>query len=68
MAIIRNSFQLDVTDRRRAMGLLTVASDIAQQLPVFSLDFPRSFECLPDVHEAILGQHRLGGRSTVEGH
>jgi hypothetical protein len=60
MAIIGNSFQLDVTDRRRAMGLLTVASDIAQQLPVFSLDFPRSFECLPDVREAILGQHRLG--------
>ncbi len=60
MAIIRNSFQLDVTDRRRAMGLLTVASEIAEQLPVFSLDFPRSFECLPDVREAILGQHRLG--------
>ncbi|MEE8309355.1 MAG: hypothetical protein V3R34_03060 [Hyphomicrobium sp.] len=60
MAIIRNSFQLDVTDRRRAMGLLTVASDIAQQLPVFSLNFPRRFECLPDVREAILGQHRLG--------
>ena len=59
MAIISNSFQLDVTDRPRAMNLLTVASDFAQQLPMFSLTFPRSFECLPDVREAILRQHGL---------
>ena len=58
MAIIRNSFQLDVADRRRATGLLSVASGIAQQLPVFSLAFPRSFACLPSVREAILRQHR----------
>ena len=60
MAIIRNSFQLDVTDRRQATGLLSVASDIALQLPVFSLAFPRSFACLPSVREAVLKQHRRG--------
>jgi hypothetical protein len=57
MAIISNSFQLDVTDRRRAMGLLTVASGIAQELPVFSLAFPRRFACLPDVRKVVLRQH-----------
>ncbi|MGI9521098.1 MAG: hypothetical protein ACR2PG_05550, partial [Hyphomicrobiaceae bacterium] len=59
MAIISNCFQLDVTDRRCAIGLLNVVSEIAQQLPVFSLAFPRNFACLPDVRKAILRQHGL---------
>jgi len=54
MAIIRNSFQLDVIDRRRAAATLLAASRIAQHLPVFSLTFPRVFERLPDVRGAIL--------------
>lgn len=57
MTIISNSFQLDVTDRHRATNLLAAASAIAQQLPVFSLVYPRNFAVLPDVHQAILNQH-----------
>ena len=56
MAIIGNAFQLDVTDRRRAAGLLATAGDIAQQLPAFTLSFPRHFSSLPAVRAAILGQ------------
>jgi len=58
MEIISNSFSLDVTDRRRAMDLLTVAGRIAEQLPVFSLVYPRRFGCLPNVREAIVRQQR----------
>lgn len=64
MAIIKNSFQLDVTDRRRAIGLLNVASEVAQHLPVFSLAFPRNFAVLPAVREVILSQRCLG--ATVD--
>jgi len=66
MAIVCNSFQLDVTDQRRAMDLLPVASGIAQQLPVFSLAFPRSFAFLPAVRDAILRQHCLGVTSDSD--
>lgn len=56
MAIIRNAFQLDVTDRRRAAGLLAAASEVARQVPAFTLAFPRDFARLPEVHAAILQQ------------
>jgi hypothetical protein len=56
MAIIGNAFQLDVTDRRRAAGLLAAAGDIAEHLPAFALSFPRDFACLPEVRAAIVGQ------------
>ena len=54
MAIIGNSFQLDVTDRCRAADVFAVASRIAERVPVFSLVYPRDFARLPEVHEAIL--------------
>jgi hypothetical protein len=54
MVIIGNSFQLDVTDRRGAVELFALASNIAEHLPVFSLAYPRDFARLPEVHEAIL--------------
>ena len=54
MAIMANSFQLDVTDRRRAAKLFAIASSISEQVPVFSLVYPREYERLPEVHEAIL--------------
>ena len=56
MEIIGNSFQLDVTDRRRSAEVLANASRIAQHLPVFSVTYPRDFARLPDVHEVILRQ------------
>ena len=61
MEIISNSFSLDVTDRRRAMRLLTVAGRIGEQLPVFSLAYPRRFACLPNVRKAIVRQQRCRG-------
>jgi len=56
MEIIGNSFQLDVTDRRRSAEVLANASRIAEHLPVFSVAYPRDFTRLPEVHEAILRQ------------
>jgi hypothetical protein len=56
MALIRNTFQLDVTDRSRAAGLFIAASDIVRQSPVFTLTYPRDFARLPDVRAAILRQ------------
>lgn len=56
MALIENSFQLDVTDGQRAKGLLTIAGDIALRVPVFSISYPRNFARLNDVRAAILGQ------------
>jgi hypothetical protein len=54
--IVRNSFQLDVTDHQRAMHLLEAASDVAQHLPAFRLTYPRDHALLPQVRAAILAQ------------
>ncbi|MDX1401962.1 MAG: hypothetical protein R3245_08575, partial [Kiloniellales bacterium] len=54
IAIIANSFQLDVTDGPRAAELFAIASNISENVPVFSLVYPREYERLPEVHEAIL--------------
>jgi len=64
MTIIGNSFQLDVTDRRRVADVFADASRIAEHLPAFSLIYPRDFARLPEVHEAILNQ--LRERATGE--
>jgi hypothetical protein len=67
MAIIGNSFQLDVTDRRRVANAFASASRIADHLPVFSLSYPRDFARLPEVHEAIfrgVANEPLGARET----
>lgn len=54
MAIVGNSFQLDVTDKQRAAGLFALAGAIAQNLPVYSLSYPSDFARLPAVRAAIL--------------
>ncbi len=66
MEIIRNSFQLDVTDRRRAAEALDAAGDISQHVPAFRLSFPREFARLPDVRAAILGQRDLWASGPAE--
>lgn len=68
MAIISNSFQLDPTDKGRAAALFNAASDIAHCLPVFSLNYPRDFTRLPEVHAAILQQHRRQAKTMVTVH
>ena len=61
--VIRHSFQLDVSDRERALALFTGASAFAAHLPTFSLTYPRRFSILPAVHARILeemeGNHWL---------
>jgi hypothetical protein len=52
--LIRHSFLLDVSDPRRAAGLLAAAGSVAAQLPVFVLIYPRVYSCLPAVRAAIL--------------
>ena len=54
MAIIRNAFQLDVTDRNRTADLMSKAGDVAEQVPVFALSYPRGYEHLPAVRAAVL--------------
>lgn len=56
MALIRNSFQLDVSNHEKTKDIFSAASRVAEQLPVFSLSYPRDFSCLPDVHEKIMQQ------------
>lgn len=54
MAIISNSFALDPTDRRWIVANMRYATELAKQVPVFALTYPRDFDLLPDVHALIL--------------
>ena len=68
MAIIRNTFQLDVTDRGRAALLFSAASSMARQLPVFSVGFPWDYSRLPEARDAILhvcDRLKSGGASDI---
>ena len=55
--LIRYSFQLDVSNIRHSAVLMASASAITQQLPVFTLAYPRDFSILPAVHEAVMKRH-----------
>ena len=74
MAIVGNSFQLDVADKRRAAGFFSLAGTIAQKVPTYSLSYPRDFARLPLVRAAILqsvDDRMRGGtesNSNVAGH
>ena len=57
MAIVENSFQLDVSDTRRAAAVLAKAAKVAKQVPAFRLSYPRDFALLPSVRATILN-HR----------
>lgn len=56
VAMIANSFQLDVTDSARAARLLRSVGEIVNATPVFSLCYPRRFSELPRVC-SVLEQH-----------
>jgi hypothetical protein len=56
MELVRNSFQLDVSNHRQVTSMFAAASIVAEQVPVFSLSYPRDFSILPAVHEAIFQQ------------
>jgi hypothetical protein len=67
MAIIRNAFQLDPTDHVRAAGLLDAASEVARQVPAFTLSYPRAFTSLPAVRAAIVDQAARWTEGAAEG-
>jgi hypothetical protein len=56
MELVRNSFQLDVSNYKQVTSLFAAASSVAEHLPVFSLTYPRDFSILPALHEAVLEQ------------
>lgn len=54
MALMRNTFQLDVTDVRHVQGLLELAAQASRRLPVLELRHRRDYALLPKVTQAIL--------------
>lgn len=55
MNLIRQSFQLDVTDRQKNQNLFHSLADIAQHVPAYSLGYPRDYALLPAVQDEIVG-------------
>jgi hypothetical protein len=49
MALIRNSFQLDLGDRDRVARQLALAADAAARVPILALAYPRNYAWLPRV-------------------
>lgn len=54
MAIIENAFALDAEDHEETQRRFLRAADLAREIPVFDLTYPRDYARLPEVHEAIL--------------
>ena len=54
LALVSQSFVLDATDRERLRAQFARACAVAARLPCRRLTFPRSFDLLPRVREAIL--------------
>lgn len=67
MAIISNSFLLDVADHHRAAAVLIEARDVAEHVPVFSIFYPRHFARLPQVHAAIFSLLERAERAPSAG-
>lgn len=60
--LLRQTFQLDVTDRQRTAALFAMVSELAHQVPLFAIDYPRVYTCLPQVHAVILEQILMTNR------
>lgn len=56
MALIESSFALDPTDLTHARRRMDDASALARQVPAFELHYPRNYDRLPEVRQAILDQ------------
>jgi hypothetical protein len=55
MAIIRQSFSLDVTDKGVNATLFKLAGNITDLgIEIFSLSYPRQHDCLPQVQNAVV--------------
>jgi ABC-type cobalamin/Fe3+-siderophores transport system ATPase subunit len=53
MALLRNSYVLDIEDRARAAAHLDAVAEIAARVPVRKLILPRRFDALSDVHRVL---------------
>lgn len=56
MAIITNSFALNPTEPGFAVANLHRASALAEHVPAFELNYPRNYEILTSVHQAIFNK------------
>lgn len=61
MAILGQSFSLDPGETRSARERLAVASKIAQSIPTFELEYPRTYSCISEVHRALFQQLEAEG-------
>lgn len=56
MQIVRNTFQLDLSDSKRTAQCFRSAAAAAQAVPMFALRYPTAFSRLGDARAAILRQ------------
>jgi hypothetical protein len=54
MALIANAFALDLDDAAESRARFARASEASLAIPIYDLHYPRAFERLPCVHDAIL--------------
>ena len=55
VAMMRNSFQLDITNRDHvAWQFVEFGREIVSRVPVFQLSYPRRYDRLNDVCDAVL--------------
>ncbi len=52
--LVKYSFHLDVTDKKRIHGEFEYLTQVANSVPCYQLAFPRDLSRLPEVQEAIL--------------
>jgi hypothetical protein len=55
MNLIKQSFQLDVTDQQKNTALFNRLADMTQHLATYSLSYPRNYALLPEVQNEIMG-------------
>lgn len=65
MKLVRNAFQLDVSNHKLAKKIFAAASAVAERMPVFAISYPHDFSRLPEVHEAILQHYRKVAPETA---
>ncbi|MBN1967602.1 MAG: hypothetical protein JW910_23300, partial [Anaerolineae bacterium] len=60
--LLECSFRLDITDRARNAREFETLTRLAERLPMYRLSYPRRYEMLPAVREAILAHSRDTGQ------
>lgn len=58
--LMQHSFILDCEDRERLKGHFGRLAELAQSVPCFMLDYPRKYDQLPQVREAIVAAIKEG--------